>query len=76
MLKEITSLAGNKYTFRDNNILGSGCSACVYKGFDWSNKRYIAIKMTNYVPLKHRRRGSTTGSNKEINLLGMLKKRW
>lgn len=40
-------LKEGQYSFQDNDLLGKGSFGKVYKGFDHSNNRWVAIKSIN-----------------------------
>jgi len=68
---KIEGSKGTEYTYNQDDIIGSGYYACVYKAYDKS-KNLVAIKVVNNIPIKKRRKGSINGSEKEVNILQRL----
>jgi len=73
MLRVITCSNSFKYTYHDEQIIGSGYYACVYKGSDIQTNQDVAIKVVNKFPMKKRRKGSINGSDKEVLILQEIK---
>jgi len=69
MLRVITCSNSYKYTYKIDDVVGSGYYSCVYKGLDCQQEQDVAIKVINKVPMKRRRKGSINGSDKEVLIL-------